>query len=170
MACNTISSILKGCDSNNIGGIYEIYIQDQDLVGTPTVNTTAHTITALTASSDFSIFQFKRNVGELKVDSAIDLLAGSSIHNATVTIKLTRREGTKSRAISILGEGQRFLAIIVKGADGQYTYIDYAQLSVTNESTGVKKEDGTSYELTFVSNMDTLPYFIDSGVVTTLTT
>jgi len=172
MACNTITSILKGCD-NNIGGIYELWIQDQDLVqslDSATITTSAHTITALTASTDFVKFEFKRNVGELKTDSAIDLLNGSNIHNVTVTIKLTRREGSKSRAITILGEGQRFLSLIIKSADGTYSYVDYAQLSVSNETTGVAKEDGSMYDLTFVANNDHKPYFIESAVVATLTT
>lgn len=170
MACTTINSMLKSCGGNNIGGIYEVYIHDTDAVGGTGINVSAHTISAMTSTTDFSIFQFNRNIGNFTVEPSIDLINGSTFYTATITLQFNRREGSKSRALTILGEGQRYLSIIVKSADGTYTYFDYMQLNGGAEESGTVKADGSKYTVTFVGELETRPYFIDSSVVTTLTT
>lgn len=165
MACNSILGIAKGCEGNNIGGIYEVYIADQEVVTATTISTSAHTITALGVSSDFSTFQFNRNVGNFTTEETRDLLVGSNMVKGTVTLQLNRREGSKSRALSILGEGQRYLAMIVKSADGTYTYFKDMQLISTNEDSGTARADGSKYTVTFSNEDENLPYFVDSAII-----
>ena len=171
-SCTSLNSILKGCDINNVGGIYTVYINDQQEISGTTVDITGHTVTAitLTGSNKYQTFQFNRNIGNLKIDSTVDLLAGSTVFKATLTLKFLRREATKSRALQVLGEGQRYLSIIVKDAIGNYTYIDYAQLSGGDEDTGTKKEDGSHYNVIFTADLDNRPYFVASGAVATVIT
>jgi hypothetical protein len=114
--CNTLTSILKSCD-NNLGGIYNVYINDTDNVTAKTVNLSAHTVTAITASPDYTTFEFKRNVGNFVVSPKIDLNNGSTYFEVTLTLSFTRREAAKSRALQILGEGNRYLDIIVLDAN-----------------------------------------------------
>lgn len=168
MACNSLINILKGCDANNIGGIYEVYIVDQDAVTASTVDTTAHTITALTSTTDFSIFQFKRNVGNFVTEETRDLIAGSNVVKSTVTLQFNRREGSKSRALSILGEGQRYLAMIVKSADGTYTYFKDMQLMSNNEDSGTARADGSKYTVVFTGEDATYPLFVSASVIPAL--
>lgn len=168
--CNTIKSITAGCDFNS-GGIYEVYIADQLDVTATTVNVSAHTITTigLSGSAKFATFQFKRNVGSLVVEPAVDLINGTTIYNTTLTLQFNRREAAKSAQLMILGSGQRYLDIIVKDALGQYSFVDFAQFNGGNEETGVKKEDGSKYTLTFLAQLDTRPYFVDPTIISGIT-
>lgn len=168
MACNSLISILKGCDANNIGGIYEVYILDQDAVTATTIDTTAHTITTLGTTSDFSVFNFKRNVGNFVTEETRDLLVGSNVVKSTVTLQFNRREGSKSRALSILGEGQRYLAMIVKSADGSYTYFKDMQLVSNNEDSGTARADGSKYTVTFSGEDEVSPYFVSAALIPSL--
>ena len=128
MSCNSILGIPKGCDDNNIGGIREIYIIDQEDVTSYVIDDAKHTITDITTSGNYETFLFARNVGNFTTEETRDLLVGSNVVKSTLTITLNRREGSKSRAISILGEGQRYLSIIVKSANGTYTHFKDMQL------------------------------------------
>jgi hypothetical protein len=163
--CNTINSLLNGCAGNNIGGIYEVYIIDALDYTASTVSTSAHTVTNIGTAVDFSTFQFKRNVGNFVIEEAQDLLVGSDIFTPTLTLSFARRQASTSRAISILSEGQRYLNIIVKSADGTYTLLEDMQLSTSSENSGTAKAEGSKYDLTFVGSMEHRPYFVDSAII-----
>jgi len=168
MACNSIVNILKGCDDNNLGGIYGIYVIDTASITGSTLDVSAHTITALGNTEQFSTFEFKRNTGSFVSELATDLLVGSNIWNSTLTLQFSRRQGTISRALSILGEGNRFLDIIVLGADGQYTYFDHMQLNGGSESSGTAKAEGSKYDTTLLGEMVQRPYFVDPTIIAAL--
>lgn len=173
MSCaNSINGIPKTCEPNNIGGIVEIYIIDQESVSATTLNTSGHTLTAIGLSGGdlYETFQFNRNVGSFTTEEATDLLVGSVTHTHTVNMMLHRREGTKSRALQILGEGQRYLSLIVKSADGSYTYFDNMRLQSANETSGVARAEGSMYTVVFTNNGDSdhKPYFVDSAIVPAL--
>jgi hypothetical protein len=166
MACNNLASILKGCDTNS-GGIYEAYIIDQDDIVSYTANASTHTITAMTISTGvtYSTYQFKRNVGNMVIAPAIDLVNGSSFFNHTISLVFHKREASKSRALQILGEGQRYLSIILKDANGLYWYVSYAQLNGGDEDTGTAKADGSKVTVTFLAEMDNRAYAVDSSLI-----
>ncbi len=168
MACQSLNSIMKtGCEGNNIGGIYEVYINDQNEISGITIDNATHTITGITLSGlvKYSTYQFGRNVGSTVIEPAVDLINGSTVFNATITLQFNRREGSKSRSLMLLSEGQRFLSIIVKNAAGNYSYYDYAQLSGGAEDSGTVKEDGSKYTVTFAASMDQRPYFVDPTLI-----
>jgi hypothetical protein len=163
--CNTIQSILKSCDGNNSGGIFEAYLIDQDHVTGTTVS--AHTVTAvaLELGELYSTVQFKRNVGNALTTPTIDLIAGSTYFSSTISIVLHRREASKSAALQILGEGQRYLNIIIKDANNKYWMFDDAQLNGGDEDSGTARADGSKYTVTFLSDMDHRPYEVDSSII-----
>lgn len=167
MACNSLTSILKSC-SNNQGGIYSVWINETDNVTGTSVNVSAHTITGISATTDFTAFEFNRNVGSVAIEPKIDLINGSTYFEAKVTLVFHRREAAKSRALYILGEGQRYLDIIFLDANGIYWYVDHAQLDGGAEETGTTKADGSKYTVTFKADMDTRPYAVDSTIVPAL--
>lgn len=157
MACSTITSILKSCDSN-IGGIVSIYINDQDNVTGP-IDVTDWVITDFgTLVDPFVPFEFRRNTGMYTEEAAIDLINGSSFITQTITLIFHRREAAKSKAIKILGEGQRDLALVVGDANGKYWYFPYAQLTAVTEGSGTSKADGSKYSITFVAEAEQLAY------------
>ncbi len=120
MSCTTIEAIIKGCD-NNIGSITKIYINDQDNVTvdpSTDIDLANWIITAITVTADFEEFEFRRNTSNYTEEAAIDLINGSSFVTQTINLMFHRREGAKSRAIKILGEGQRDLAVIILDGNG----------------------------------------------------
>lgn len=164
MACTTLETILKGCDSN-IGGITSILINDQDNVVGPIVEA-AYEITDFgTLTDQFVEFEFRRNTGMYTEEAAIDLVNGSSFYTQTVTLMFHRREAAKSKAIKILGEGQRDLALVVGDANGKYWYFPNAQLTAVAEGSGTAKADGSKYSITFVAENENLAYEVDAAEI-----
>jgi hypothetical protein len=164
MACTTLTSILKGCDSN-IGGITSIYVNDMDNVTGP-ISVTDYVIDDFgTLVDPFIPFEFRRNTGMYTEEAAIDLVNGSSFYTQTVTLIFHRREAAKSKAIKILGEGQRDLALVVGDANGKYWYFPKAQLTAVTEGSGTAKADGSKYSVTFVAENEALAYEVDSTII-----
>lgn len=166
MACTTLTSITKSC-SNNQGGIFSVYINDTDNV-IVTASASTHLITSATASPKFTTFEFNRNVGSVTVDPKIDLINGSTFYEAKLTLVFHRREASKSRALQVLGEGQRYLDIIFLDANGIYWYLDHAQLDGGTEETGTLRADGSKYTVTFTAQMANRPYEIPVDLVTSV--
>lgn len=164
MACNTITTILKGCDSN-IGGITSILINDQDNVTGP-ILTTDWVITDFgTLADQFIPFEFRRNTGMYTEEAAIDLINGSSYVTQTITLIFHRREAAKSKSIKILGEGQRDLALVVGDANGKYWYFPNAQLTAVTEGSGTSKADGSKYSITFVAENENLAFEVAAAEI-----
>jgi len=164
MACTTLTAITKGCD-NNIGGITAIYINDMDNITSTTIDSATYMVDAQVVSSNYEAFEFRRNTGNFTEETAVDFANGSSFVTATVTLMFHRREASKSKAIKILSEGQRDLAIIVKDANGKYWYFPYAQLSATAEGSGTAKADGSKYSVTFIAENENLAYEVDPTII-----
>jgi len=108
MACDALETIVKSCD-NNSGGIYGIWINQQDNIAsiTPTdPSASTWEISAITLEAmapNFTEFQIKRNTGSFTEEAAIDLINGSSYVTQTITLMFHRRDKDKSNAIKILG-------------------------------------------------------------------
>lgn len=168
MACTIIETITKGCD-NNQGGIQAVYIQAQTEVTIPvTVNATNWEVTGITTASLFEPFEFNRNTGSYTEEAAIDLVNGSSFVTQTITLMFHRREAAKSRAIKILGEGQRDLCVIVKDMNGKYWWFENVQVTGFAEGSGTAKADGSKYSVTLTAESEFLAYEIDSAIIAAL--
>lgn len=167
MACTTLTDIVKGCD-NNIGGITAVYINDYDNITSTTEDDSTWEVTAQTVSARYQTFEFRRNVGNYTEEASIDLINGSSFYTQTINLMLHRREATVSRAIKILGEGQRDLAVIVLDANGKYWYFPKAQLSTVGEGSGTTKADGSKYSIALVAENEFLAKEVDSTIVDSL--
>jgi hypothetical protein len=164
MSCTTLTAITKGCD-NNIGGITAIYINDMDNITSTTIDSASYMVDAQVVSSNYEAFEFRRNTGNFTEETAVDFANGSSFVTATVTLMFHRREASKSKAIKILSEGQRDLALIVKDANGKYWYFPFAQLSATAEGSGTAKADGSKYSVTFIAENENLAYEVDPTII-----
>ena len=167
MACTVLETITKGCD-NNIGGITSILINDMDNLGT--IVQANWVISSFgTLVDEFVAFEFKRNTGNYTEEVAADLINGSSFTTGTVTLMFHRREAAKSKAIKVLGEGQRDLALVVGDANGKYWYFPNAQITAVSEGSGTAKADGSKYSVTFVAEYENLAYEVNSALIASLT-
>lgn len=167
MACNNIISVPAGSCENNSGGILTAYIIDQDYVTGTTVDTSGWTVTAIAVSGAevFQEFNFRRNVGSTTSAPTFDLVQGSSFYQNTINMAFHRREASKSRALNILGEGQRYLSVIIKDANGLFWYYDYMQVSGGDETSGTARADGSKYEVTFAGEANNRVYEVDSSII-----
>jgi len=167
MACNSIISVPAGSCENNSGGIFIAYIVDQDSVSATTVVTSAWTVTniGLVGGDLFQEFNFRRNVGNTTSTPTIDLVNGSTFYQNNITLAFHRREASKSRALNILGEGQRYLSIIIKDANDKYWYYPYMQINGGDETSGTARADGSKYEVTFTGEDSNRSYEVDSSII-----
>ena len=151
MACNSLISILKGCD-NNPGGIYTAYIFDMDDIDTITESTTTWSVTALTllGHSPALSFEFKRNTSNYTDEQTTDLVNGSTFWTKTINLLFHRRDAEKSKAIKILGEGQRYLGVVIGNTNGDFWYFPNMQVSAVTGGSGTAKADGSNYNVTLV--------------------
>ena len=151
MACNDLETILKGCD-NNTGGIYTAYIGDMEDIATITEDAATWSISAMTldAHTPALSFSFKRNTSNYTDESTVDLVAGSSFYTKTINLIFHRREADKSKALKILGEGQRYLYAVIGDANGLFWYFPYIQLSAVAGGSGTARADGSNYNVTLV--------------------
>ena len=174
MACQALEAILKSCD-NNSGGIYGIWINQQDEIAsiTPTDPSlgTGWQITAIalqTLPVLFENYYIRRNTSNFTEESTIDLVNGSSFVTQTINLMFHRREADKSRAIKILGAGQQYLVAIVLDANGKYWYFPYLQVSATGEGSGTARADGSKYSVTLIAENEYLAYEVDPAIVPAL--
>lgn len=171
MSCQALEAILKSCD-NNSGGIYGIWINQQDEIASITPADpsagTGWTITAITLQATpvlFENFYVRRNTSNFTEESSIDLVNGSSYVTQTINLMFHRREADKSRAIKILGAGQQYLTAIVLDANGKFWYFPYMQVSATGEGSGTTRADGSKYSVTLVAENEYLAYEVDPSAL-----
>lgn len=176
MSCSTLQGITKGCD-NNSGGIREIYLWGQDdvLVG-PTIDTANWLVTGLevsgvaggTGPSAPVAYEFLRNTSSFTEEGTIDLANGSSFVTQTIELMFNRREAAKSKAIKILGEGQRYLQALVKDANANYWYFTDLQLSAFGEGSGTTRADGSKYSVTLLGENEFPAYGVGATAAQSL--
>ena len=166
MSCQALETIAKSC-LNNSGGIYGIWINQQDEISgiTPTDPSAGAgwSITGITLAGTvlFEDFYIRRNTSNYTEDSTIDLVNGSSFVTQTINLVFHRREAAKSRAIKILGSGQQYLTAIILDANGLYWYFPYLQVSATGEGSGVSRADGSKYSVTLLAENEYLAYEVN---------
>lgn len=137
MACDTLASILKGCNTS-IGGIKKIEVTDFPLAGSPTY---------ITIESPKEASQFTQSF-------TTDLATGASFNTETLTVVVPRRESAKTANIQVLAEGQRDLIVRITDNNSQVYSMGLtngANLIKIDSNTGAKAGDANGYTLTFES-------------------
>lgn len=166
MACETLENIELGCERNS-GGLHQIIVGDLDTIDV-TVDPATWRVTAATASEPPIQIEVKRKTSNFIEDEQNDFVNGSVVVTTTVTAMIHRRDALKSRALNILGAGQRYLYMILKDGNGKFWYLEYAQKQSTGEGSGQERADGSKYSVVFVAEEDHLMYEIDPAVVAQL--
>ena len=168
MSCEALEGIVKSCD-NNSGGIYKVWINQQDNIASIAVNSTLtwtiDDIVLTDPANTYTEFEIKRNTGNYTEEAAIDLINGSSYYTQTITLMFHRRDQSKSQAIKVLGAGQQYLNAIVQDANGKYWYFPFLQLTAAAEGSGTARADGSKYSVTLLAQNDFLAYEVTEGAV-----
>lgn len=173
MSCEALEGIVKSCD-NNSGGIYKVWINQQDNIDSFTLNSTlTWTIDSITLTDPANIyteFEIRRNTGSYTEEAAIDLINGSSYYTKTITLMFHRRDQSKSQSIKVLGAGQQYLNVIIQDANGKNWFFPFMQLTGAAEGSGTARADGSKYSVTLLSEEEYLSYEVTDATVTSVTT
>lgn len=173
MSCEALEGIVKSCD-NNSGGIYKVWINQQDNIDSytlnPTLTWTIDSITLVDPNDIYTEFEIRRNTGSYTEEAAIDLVNGSSYYTQTITLMFHRRDQSKSQAIKVLGAGQQYLNVIVQDANGKYWYFPYMQLTGAAEGSGTARADGSKYSVTLTAENEFLAYEVTESTVQSVIT
>ena len=173
MSCEALEGIVKSCD-NNSGGIYKVWINQQDNIASftlnPTLTWTIDSITLVDPNDIYTEFEIRRNTGSYTEEAAIDLVNGSSYYTQTITLMFHRRDQSKSQAIKVLGAGQQYLNVIVQDANGKYWYFPYMQLTGAAEGSGTARADGSKYSVTLTAENEFLAYEVTESTVQSVIT
>lgn len=173
MACTTLANIVKDC-LNNTGGLRAMWVFDMSVfdaggLGTaPTEDNTTWSITSMDIDAAPKVFEFLRNVANYTEEKASEFTNGNNDNTVTITLMFNRREASKSRALSILGEGQRYLGLILLDENGVYWYCPDARITTVGDGSGTARTDGSKYAVTLVATIDDLMKVIDSTDAATL--
>jgi len=167
MSCEALQTIQKNC-SNNIGGIKNVWVNQQDQIttATPIVPSGSWQIATITVADPCVPFAINRNTGNYTEDTAVDLINGSSFVTQTITLMFNRRDKEKSEAINVLGSGQQYLAVFIQDANDKYWYFENVQLTATGEGSGTARADGSKYSITLLAEAEHLAYEVLSTVIT----
>lgn len=173
MSCEALEGIVKSCD-NNSGGIYKVWINQQDNIDSftlnPTLSWTIDSITLNNPANIYTEFEIRRNTGSYTEEAAIDLINGSSYYTKTITLMFHRRDQSKSQAIKVLGAGQQYLNVIIQDANGKNWFFPFMQLTGASEGSGTARADGSKYSVTLLSEEEYLSYEVTDATVTSVTT
>ena len=157
MSCEALQSIQKNC-SNNIGGIKNVWVNQQDEISGVTVSAGAWIVSSITVGDPCVPFAINRNTGNYTEDTAVDLINGSTFVTQTITLMFNRRDKDKSEAINVLGSGQQYLAVFIQDANDKYWYFENVQLTATGEGSGTARADGSKYSITLLAESEHLAY------------
>jgi hypothetical protein len=173
MSCEALEGIVKSCD-NNSGGIYKVWINQQDNIASftldGTLTWTVDSITLTDPANIYTEFEIRRNTGSYTEEAAIDLINGSSYYTKTITLMFHRRDQSKSQAIKVLGAGQQYLNVIIQDANGKNWFFPFMQLTGAAEGSGTARADGSKYSVTLLSEEEYLSYEVTDATVTSVTT
>lgn len=171
MSCEALEGIVKSCD-NNSGGIYKVWINQQDNISSigldSTLTWTIDSIALTNPANTYTEFEIRRNTGSYTEEAAIDLVNGSSYYTQTITLMFHRRDQSKSQAIKVLGAGQQYLNAIVQDANGKYWYFPYLQLTGASEGSGTARADGSKYQIILTAENEYLAYEVMASVIPTV--
>jgi hypothetical protein len=163
MACLSLEEIQQECERNS-GGLVELHVGLMDSIVSITEDATTWEVTAMTVDEANVSLNIKRRTSNYVEDEQNDFVNGSNVVTQTITAMIHRRDAAKSRAINIMGAGQRYMYVIALDNNGKYWYFKNVQLQSVGEGSGQERADGSKYALTFVAENDHLAYEIDSTV------
>lgn len=162
--CNSLEDLPIGCPRNS-GGMSDIIVGDMEDVALETADQQTWKLTAFTVDFAPVSINVKRRQSDYTEEETQDLDNGSVKVVRMINATLPRREASKSRALKIMGDGQRYLYVLAKDLNGLWWYFPYAQLLTAGGGSGRQREDGSKYDIVFQSDDSQLAYEIPTALV-----
>lgn len=164
MAClnnYTLTGITADCNPV-LAGISEVYLGYYGSFNVE-VNTSAQTISAITAVSGakFYKYEFAKQTGSLNSTFTKDESNGTRYYTNTLTLQFSRYEAKKHLEVEAMGAEQ--LVGIVKDLNGQYWFVGfdgYLSTDTIEAGTGDTYDSLNGYNLTMNAMSAYLPFEI----------
>jgi hypothetical protein len=153
MSCTNLINLPLGC-SDNAGGLREVYLFDTVDLTTLTLDPVTNLVNAITIAGgtpSIAKFEFLRETASFTDEMAGDFGVGSNIWTTTLNMMFPRRNASKTTAIALLAQGQRYLSGLAKDENGEWHFFYDLQLSAVGEGSGDTKASGSKYSVTLVS-------------------
>ena len=178
MACLLIDGIAKGC-RDNIGGIKEVYLANQELV--TAIEASGMTITGITTvdglgATGASFYTFEVNkVSSNWTDTPAPVASnGGTFYTPSVTMVFSKNDADKANTVKLLG--QSTLIAIVKNNDGKYFLLggdttanglgNGLELSAGSYNSGTAYTDLNGWTITLSGGESHPAMEVDSSVMT----
>jgi len=169
MSCPALENITYVCE-NNWGGLKRAIVWDSNDTVSVTENSTTWFIDALTTSENAVEIYLKKDLSNYEEPTTADEATGATTVAVTINVTVLRRSAVKSKAIKIMGDGQRELDVIVQDRNDNYWYFPKCVLTSVNGGSGTAKADGSQYQLVFTAINKTLAKQVDEDIIPTLFT
>lgn len=171
MDCNSIklANIVKDCASN-IGGIRRVWLHlfEKDIF---TLDSGATQVEAITATTDWYTYDFRRGTGSLTSNLTVDEASGVNFVQSDLAMQFSRMETIKRTAIASLALAE--VVGIVEDMNGKYWAlgVDDAMVSTAGVGqTGAARSDANSYQITLTDYSKSYPYEVSAEVIATINT
>lgn len=155
----TLAGIGFDCNAN-LAGIKEVYITYFNNA-TPSVNLTAHTVSAVTLSDNakWYTYEFARNTGSLNSTLTKDEANGTRYYTNTLELVFNKLSAAKHLEVEALAAEK--LAVIVEDWNGKKWYLgadQYVSGSAEEAGTGTSADDRNGYTVTIDGTSAYLPF------------
>lgn len=171
MACTvTLSGIAYDC-TPNLSGVKHIYVADYNDVVSYAVDSSNNNITAITMDTGKKFMEYvcAKNTASLTKTMTKDEANGNLYFTNEVSGNVNKMDASKRYEFSEISRGQ--LAVIVEDRNGEHWFLgqdEYATCTVLTGQTGASESDGNYYNFTITDYSRSLPYHIDSSIISAL--
>lgn len=173
MSCN--SNIINGIalDCGSVGGLEKVWVGlIEDVVDIAVTNdlTNGDYIYAIemVSGKTFKEISFRKGNGNFVSEGSVDDKAGTFFVTTNLTINLNKLSQTISNELKKYVNQK--LYVIVKDRNSKVWLLGYDSYAYgkTNASSGAERGDANGYTITFTSETNEYPIFIEDGVIETI--
>lgn len=166
----SLSGIPYECDVN-LAGIKTLYLTDwNNVLDIVAPGDTIEDI-EMKEKTYFEKYVFAKNTGSLTKTMTKDDSKGTRYFLNEFTCNFNKMNAEKRKELNELGAGQ--IAAIVEDMNNIYWYLgkdNYCTATAVTGQSGATTDDGNFYSLTIQDMSASLPYPIDSSIISKLTT
>lgn len=134
------------------------------------LNSEGTEVSAVTATSEWYTYEFRKGTGSLTSNLTVDEAAGTNFIQSDLVLQFSRMETAKRTAIAALALAE--VCGIVQDCNDKFWAIGFNEpisTSASVASTGVARTDSNNYQITLTDVSKSYPYEVPKSVVTALT-
>ena len=159
MACAiTLNGIAYDCQPS-VGGIKEVYLHAGFADGMFTLDASGESATALTVTSGWTKYEFRRGTGSMTSTLNVDEANGVNYVQTDLSLSFAKQETAKRIEMAALAVGE-VQALVVDCNNHKWAlgFNEGVAASAAGAETGAARGDGNKYTLTLTDYSESFPY------------